>query len=121
MDTTDPSEDETAAVTAAVTAILLTHHPAATFDATGAVATAGFLCSDGAPGSAQTRVGHHAPFPSVFNGQSFADVEAEEYVLVAAYADLLREHGCTVTEPAPERASLLVSKNTVVVGEILHG
>lgn len=117
MDTTDPFKDETAAVAA----LLLTCHPAATFDTTGAVATAGFLCSPGAPGTGQTRVCHRAPFPSVFNGRSFAEVEAEEHVLVATYADLLRDHGWTVTEPAPERPGLLVSKNTVVAGELVPG
>ncbi|MGR3935214.1 hypothetical protein [Streptomyces sp. BRA346] len=117
MDPTDPSEDETAAVTA----LLLTRHLPATFDTTGAVATAGFLCSPGAPGSAQTRVCHRAPFPSAFNGRSFADVEAEEHVLVATYADLLRKDGWTVTERPSGRPGLLVSKNTVVAGELLHG
>ncbi|WP_229914031.1 hypothetical protein [Streptomyces capitiformicae] len=108
-------------MTAAVTALLLTRHPTATFDTTGAVATAGFLCSPGAPGSAQTRVCHRAPFPSVFNGRSFTDIEAEEYVLVAAYADLLRDDGWTVTELPPDRPGLLVSKNTFAAGELLHG
>ncbi|RNF99180.1 hypothetical protein [Streptomyces botrytidirepellens] len=114
MNTTNPSQDETAAVTA----LLLTRHPSATFDTTGAVATAGLLCSPGTPDSAQTRVCHRAPFPSVFNGRPFADVEAEEHVLAATYADLLRE---AVTERPSGCPGLLVSKNTIVAGELLHG
>ncbi|MEU6184012.1 hypothetical protein [Streptomyces coeruleorubidus] len=94
---------------AAVTALLLTRHPAATFDTTGAVATAGFLCTPGVPGSAQARVSHRSPFPSAANGLSFAAAAAEEYVLVAAYADLLAAHGWTVTDRTTNRPRLLVS------------
>ncbi|EGX59188.1 MULTISPECIES: hypothetical protein [Streptomyces] len=110
METADLTEDETAAVAAAATALLLAHHPAATFDATGAVATAGFLCLPGAPGTEQARVGHRAPFPRADNDRTFAGNAAEEFVLVAAYADLLREDGWMVREVTTTRPGLLISK-----------
>ncbi|MGW0604146.1 hypothetical protein [Streptomyces sp. NPDC002640] len=110
MDTLQPADP----VTTAVTTLLLAHHPKAKFDATGAVVTAGFLCSPGAPGSAQARVSHRTPFPSSANGLSFEGVAAEEYVLVAAYADLLREHGWTVIDRTTNRPRLLVSKPPAV-------
>ncbi|MFF6903317.1 hypothetical protein [Streptomyces hydrogenans] len=102
---TDPDE----AMTTAARALLLSCHPAATFDATGKVSTAGFLCSSGLPGAAQVRVSHHTAFPSTVNGLSFADAVAEEYVLVSAYADLLREHGWSVRELPTDRPRLLLS------------
>ncbi|MFB6840254.1 hypothetical protein [Streptomyces sp. NPDC056361] len=102
-----PDPDEV--MTSAARALLLTRHPAATFDATGKVATAGFLCSSGLPGAAQVRVSHRTVFPSVLNGLSFADAAAEEYVLVSAYADLLREHGWSVRELRGNRPHLLLS------------
>ncbi|MEV7887478.1 hypothetical protein ACWD3I_25835 [Streptomyces sp. NPDC002817] len=110
----DLIDDATEAVTTAATTLLLAHHPAAKFDATGAVATAGFLSAPGVPGSAQARVAHRAPFPSALNGRTFADNAAEEFVAVAAYADLLREHGWTVTEVWTTRPGLLVSKSQVI-------
>ncbi|GAB2925533.1 hypothetical protein [Streptomyces heilongjiangensis] len=116
MDTADLTEDNTAAVTAAATALLLAHHPAATFDTTGAVATPGFLCSPGWPGSAQARVSHRAPFPRADNDRTFAGNAAEEFVLVAAYADLLREDGWTVREVTTTRPGLLVSKPSGLSG-----
>ncbi|MEX2985636.1 hypothetical protein [Streptomyces sp. C36] len=103
------SPDLTEAVTAAARALLLTRRPAAQLDATGRVATAEFLCSPGAPGSAQARVSHRTQFPGVLTGLSFADAAAEEHVLVSAYADLLREHGWSVREPRIQRPGLLVS------------
>ncbi|MFD9453466.1 AAA family ATPase [Streptomyces sp. NPDC059985] len=102
-----PEPDD--ALTAAARALLLAFHPAARFDATGKVAVAGFLCSPGAPGHGQVRVSHRTPFPSVLNGLTFADAEAEEYVLVSAYADLLREHGWSVRELGSTRPGLLLS------------
>lgn len=98
------------AMTAAARALLLTRHPAATFDATGKVSAAGFLCSSGLPGTAQVRVSHRIAFPgSSLNGASFADAASEEYVLVSAYADLLREHGWSVRELPTDRHRLLLS------------
>ncbi|WP_331718756.1 hypothetical protein [Streptomyces sp. NBC_00212] len=106
--TSTPDPDD--AVTAAVRSLLLTRHPAARLDATGKVATAGFLCSPGAPGSAQARVSHRTQFPgSALTGLSFADAAAEEHVLVSAYADLLREHGWSVRELRTDRPRLLIS------------
>lgn len=116
MDTADLTEDRTAAVAAAATALLLAHHPAAKFDTTGAVAAAGFVCLPGAPGSGQARVGHRAPFPRADNDRTFAGDAAEEFVLVAAYADLLRENGWTVREVTTTRPGLLVFKPSVLTG-----
>ncbi|WP_019061515.1 hypothetical protein [Streptomyces prunicolor] len=116
MDTTDLTEDKTAAVAAAATALLLAHHPAATFDTTGAVATAGFLCSPGWPGSEQARVSHRAQFPRADNDRTFSGNAAEEFVLVVTYADLLREDGWTVREVTTTRPGLLVSKPSELTG-----
>ncbi|MFZ3476041.1 hypothetical protein ACODT4_44430 [Streptomyces sp. 2.9] len=104
--TPDPDE----VVTAAARSLLRTQHPAAQFDATGKVATGGFLCSPGAPGHVQVRVSHRTPFPSVLNGISFHDAAAEEHFFVSAYADLLREHGWSVRElGSSNRPGLLLS------------
>ncbi|MFJ3365834.1 hypothetical protein [Streptomyces anthocyanicus] len=102
-----PDPDE--AVTAAVRALLLTRHPAAQLDAAGKVATAGFLCSPGAPGSAKARVSHRTRFPGVLTGLSSADAAAEEHLLVSAYADLLRGRGWSVRELRGDRPRLLLS------------
>ncbi|WP_331731395.1 hypothetical protein [Kitasatospora sp. NBC_01300] len=101
-----PDRDE--AVSNAARDLLLTRYRAAQFDATRRVSTAGFLCSPGAPGSGKVRVCHRTRFPSVLNGLTFADAAAEEYVLVSAYADLLRANGWSVRE-RQGRSALLVS------------
>lgn len=96
--------------TTAVAELLRMRHPEAQLDAAGGVTAAGFLCSPGAPGSGQVRVGHRAPFPTATTGGTFADNAAEEFVLVSAYADLLREHGWIVRELGTDRPRLLVSR-----------
>ncbi|WP_432156072.1 hypothetical protein [Streptomyces sp. bgisy153] len=56
------------------------------------------------------RVGHRTPFPIAGNGHTFAGNAAEECVLVAVYADLLRAHDWTVSDPTTNRPRLLVSE-----------
>lgn len=56
------------------------------------------------------------PFPDAFNNYSFAHVAAEEYVFVAAYADLLRAEGWMVREVTTTRPKLLVSQPAALPG-----
>ncbi|GAB2717830.1 hypothetical protein [Kitasatospora kifunensis] len=102
----DQYEDETAAVAA----LLRLHHPAAQLDVNGRVVTAGFLCAPGAPDSGTVRVGHRVAFPSTLNGHTFEGNAAEEFVLVGAYADLLRTGGWTVRELRGDRPRLLARR-----------
>ncbi|MFJ1757369.1 hypothetical protein [Kitasatospora sp. NPDC088134] len=97
------------AVAGAARDLLLTRYPAAQFDATGRVSVTGFVYAPGAPGDGKARIGHRTPFPSPLNGISFADAAAEEYVLVSAYADLLRARGWSVRELKTTRPALLAS------------
>ncbi|MFJ8677305.1 hypothetical protein [Streptomyces sp. NPDC093589] len=98
--------DETEQVSAALSA----HYPRAAFDATGAVARAGFLASPGLPGSGTVRVSHRELFPSSAGGKSFADIAEAERAHVDAYAQLLCELGWLATDRTTNRPRLLVSK-----------
>lgn len=106
MDALDPDQE----ATAAAAELLLTRHPAAQFDTYSRVTTAGFLCAPGWPGRRQVRIAHRTLFPDAVNGLTFADAAAEEHVLVAVYADLLRAHGWTVKEIMTTRPGLLASQ-----------
>ncbi|MEJ8654703.1 hypothetical protein WKI65_43395 [Streptomyces sp. MS1.AVA.3] len=97
-------------VVARAVAVLAEHHPAAVFDpVNGGVSRPGFLVAPGAPGQGRARVQHRTLFPSALSGVSFADAAAEEFVLVDAYADLLRACGWEVQYRSTTRPNLLVS------------
>ncbi|WP_327359762.1 hypothetical protein [Streptomyces sp. NBC_01304] len=102
----EPTDDE---VVAQVVAVLSEHHPAAQLDVNGGVSRPGYLVAAGAPGRGQARVQHRTLFPGATSGVSFADAAAEEFVLVEAYADLLRAEGWAVRYRPTTRPNLLVS------------
>ncbi|MGW8679627.1 hypothetical protein ACWGNN_00910 [Streptomyces sp. NPDC055817] len=107
----DPTAKDLA-LAAEVAELLGAHHPEARLDATGRVVSAGFSSSPGLPGDERVRVGHEVPLPSSLNDRTFTDNEAEEHVLVGAYADLLRSAGWDVKEiPMRSGLSLLASRS----------
>ncbi|MEY9842513.1 hypothetical protein [Streptacidiphilus sp. EB103A] len=96
----------------ALAEVLAEHHRAAVLDATGLVASAGFLTSEGAPGSRTVRVGHRCLFPGSPGAMTFAEVAQEESDRVAAYGQLLREAGWTVRSTTCTRPRLLAHRSS---------
>ncbi|WP_331750923.1 hypothetical protein OG215_36940 (plasmid) [Streptomyces globisporus] len=105
-------------VAARAGAVLAEKHAAAVFDETEKVARPGFLVAPGASGAGRARVQHRTLFPSDERSTlSFADAAAEEFLLVEAYADLLRAAGWEVQYRSATRPNLLVAPPTARRGE----
>lgn len=117
----DPDNVDEVAVAAAYE-VLVVHHPQVRRDASGAVATAGFFCVPGVPGSGAVRVGHRCPLPSVASGRTFREVAAEEFVYTSTYGDLLRDAGWTVRDVTTTRPCLLAhrSDRSLPEGRVSH-